>query len=242
MTIAVHIVHAGLGVGKWCFTAPAIRQHAEPLIDETLVPQCAECPHHTFHVGHIEGLVVVLEVNPTRLSSYVAFPLIRVTQHTGTTRSVELVDSKFGDTRMPRNTEFFFSFNLSGKPVAIPTESTLDTLATHCLVTRHSIFHISGEKVTVVWQTIGERGSVIEDKLVFTFETSFAGFDRCLEGPVSCPIVKYGLFQCRKVRLWFNVRVRHGFLFGYSSRLQRLRTTKEKSHHHDLDEQQRNQW
>jgi len=85
---------------------------------------------------------------------------------------------------MTRNAEFFFRLHFGRESVTIPPEPALDTFTTHCLVTRDRVFHISSEKVSVVWQTIGERGPVIEDKLVFTLDTRVVGFNRRLESAV----------------------------------------------------------
>ena len=94
LPVAVDVVHPGLGVAQRRLAPPAVRQHPEPLVDETLVVQGLEGPHDALHVGQIERLVVVGEVDPAGLPGDVALPVLGVLQHRRPARLVELVHAR----------------------------------------------------------------------------------------------------------------------------------------------------
>ena len=166
LTIAVDIVHARLGVAERSLATPAICQHAETFVDQTLVVQCAERPHHALHVRQVEGLVVVGKVDPARLTPHIALPLAGVAQHTGAADFVELVDAELGDLGVTADAQFFFGLNFGRKTVTVPPEATLNTMTAHRLITRHGIFHVAGEQVPVVRQAVGKGRAVVENELV----------------------------------------------------------------------------
>ena len=72
------IVHAQFVVAQWRLVSPAVGQNAVALIGKALVVELFECPNDAFHEGDIEGLVVILKVHPSRLTSDVFFPFLRV--------------------------------------------------------------------------------------------------------------------------------------------------------------------
>ena len=61
--------------------------------------------------------------------------------------------------------------------MSIPAETSLDTVALHGLETRHHVFGVTGKKVTIVRQAVGEGRAVVEHK----FFGVTAGIDGCLE-------------------------------------------------------------
>ena len=94
--------------------------------------------------------------------------------------------------------------------MTIPTEATLDALATHGLVARHCILHKPCEQVTVVRQPISERWTIIKDVLVFAVRTSFMLRNRRFKGFIVCPICECLAFKRRKLRLRLYRWIRHG--------------------------------
>ena len=66
--------------------------------------QSLERPHDTFHIGKVEGFIVIFEVDPTRLTIDIAFPFAGVTQNTRPAIVVELFNTEFGNFGMTRNT------------------------------------------------------------------------------------------------------------------------------------------
>ena len=103
LAIAIYIVHTCFCVGQRCLAAPAICQHAEALVNETLVPQCAKRPHDTFHVWRIKSFVIVVEVNPSCLTGDIPLPFVGVSKNTGATCIVELVNTEFSDCGVTSN-------------------------------------------------------------------------------------------------------------------------------------------
>ena len=60
-------------------------------------------PHHTFHEGDIQRLVVVFEIYPPRLSGDVFLPFIGVFQHRIFRRLVESGDTHLFDLALVGN-------------------------------------------------------------------------------------------------------------------------------------------
>src|SRR5256885_7400069 len=54
LTVAIDVVHLRLGIGERRLAPPAIPQHAEPLVDQILVPEGFERPHHALHITRSE--------------------------------------------------------------------------------------------------------------------------------------------------------------------------------------------
>lgn len=65
----------------------------------------------------------------------------------------------------PRNTELLFNLGLDGEAVTVPPEATRDVVAGHGLVASYDVLKGTGEDVTVVRKTGGERRPVVEDEL-----------------------------------------------------------------------------
>ena len=214
MTVLVDIIHTCFCIAERSLTTPAVSQHAETFIDETLIPQCAKRPHDAFHVGSVESFVVIREINPPCLTRDIPLPLIGVTQHTCTTCVVELVNTKCCDRGVTSNAEFFFCFHFSRQSVAVPTESTLYMTSSHCLVTRHSILDESCEQVTVMWQSICKRRAVIKNEFVVAIFASWTSSNTCSKGIVAFPPCKDPFFHRWEVRLRVNVGVCHAFRLG----------------------------
>ena len=201
LTVAVDVVHAGLGVAERRLAAPAVREHPEPLVDETLLPQGLERPHDALHVVEVEGLVVVVEVDPPGLTGDVALPVARVPQHARAAHVVELVDAEGGDRRVAGDAELALGFDLGGQAVAVPPEATLDASPTHRLVPRHGVLDEAGQQVPVVRQPVGERWPVVEHVLVAAVLAGGAQFDRRFERAIVGPPVEHGALDRRQDRV-----------------------------------------
>ena len=183
---AVRVVELRFLVAQGCLLVPGVRQHAIALIDEALVPEPLECPHHRLHEVDVEGLVIVVEVDPTSLTGDVVTPLTGVAQHGVATEVVELLDAHLLDLRLIGDPELTFGLEFCGQSVGVPAESPLDLLAAHRLVPRYQILHVTGQQVTVVGQAVGERRPVVEDELRSVGSIG----DGCGECVVVLPIVE----------------------------------------------------
>ena len=136
----VGVVHASFRIGQRCFKHPRIRQHAKTFVDESFVPQCFKRPHDTFHVRQIERLVVIVEIHPARLASYISPPITGVLQHRGVAVIVEFGDAKIGNSLATRDAELPFGLGFGRQTVAVPPESTLDAFAAHRAIPRDGVF------------------------------------------------------------------------------------------------------
>src|SRR6202011_168629 len=113
------------------------------------------------------------------------------------------VDSELGDRTPARHAELLLGLGLRGQAVAVPSEAPLHPLAAHGAVTGDDVFDVSGQKVTVVWQTVGERWTVIEDELVF----DRPALNRPAEGVCGGPGRQDLLLDLRESRRAWDVRV-----------------------------------
>ena len=80
--------------------------------------------------------------------------------------------------------------------MGVPTEATLDLVATLGLVAGDEVLGVAGEQVAVVGQAVGEGRAVVEDELVFAVFACGAVLDGCGEGAVLLPVVEDCLFEC----------------------------------------------
>ena len=208
LAVLVDVVHPRLGVGERGLAAPAVGQHAEALVDQPLVEQGLERPHHALHVGRVERLVVVLEVHPAGLAGDIAVPVVGEPQHAGATGVVELVQPELDDLRVAADAEFLLHHRLGGKAVAVPPEPAVHLLAAHGAVAGHGVLHEAGEEVPVVGQAVGEGRAVVEDVLV----GAVAGVDRGRERPVGVPVGEDLALESGERRLRRHIGVGHWLL------------------------------
>ena len=182
------VVHLELVVAQGGAVVPAVGQDAVALVGQSLVPQLLEGPEHRLHVVGIEGLVVVVEVDPARLAGDVVLPLLGVAQDGGAALLVELLDADAagaGDLGDVVDAEQALGLELGGQAVGVPAEAALDALAALGLIAPHCVLDVSGQQVAVVGQAVGEGRTVVEDELVAGFA---AVVDGSLEGTVGLPV------------------------------------------------------
>ena len=159
------VVHPQLVVRQRGLVVPAVRQHPEALVGEPLVVQALERPDDALHVGRVERLVVVLEVDPARLAGDVLLPLLRVAQHRLAGLRVEGADAHLLDLLLLGDAQLAHRLELGGQPVGVPAEAAVHLLAAHRLVAREEVLRVAGEQVAVVRQAVRERRAVVEDPL-----------------------------------------------------------------------------
>ena len=167
---------------------PAVGQDAVALVGQTLVPQLLEGPQHRLHVVGVEGLVVVVEVDPAGLAGDVVLPLLGVAQDGATALLVELLDADAagaGDLGDVVDAEQALGLELGGQAVGVPAEAALDALAALGLVAPDGVLDVAGQQVAVVGQAVGEGRAVVEDELVAGLG---AVVDGGLEGAVGLPV------------------------------------------------------
>ena len=190
------VVHAQLVVRQRSLIPPAVGQHAVPLVGEALVPELLERPEHRLHVARVERLVAAFEVDPARLAGDVVLPLLRVLEHRLAGLRVEGSDPHLLDLALLGDAELLHGLELSGKAVRVPAEDAVDFLAPHRLEAREEVLRVSGQQVSVVRQSVGERRAVVEDPLL----GAVALRDRRAEGVVARPEVEHVALDRGKAR------------------------------------------
>ena len=206
------IIDARLEVADGRLHRPRVRHHALPFVDEALVEQRLEGPHHALHVGEVHGLVVAVEVDPARLTRDVVAPLARVAQHALPARIVVLVDAELEDLLLAADLELLLGLHLGRQAVAVPTKAALHAATAHRLVARHDVLHEARQQVPVVRQAVGERRAVVEHELV---AARLPLVDRLLERAVLLPALQDLFLDRGEVRL----RLDHGVLRLLARRL-----------------------
>ena len=159
------VVHPELVVRQRRLVAPAVGQHAVALVGEALPVQLLERPDHRLHVGDVERLVVVVEVDPARLTGDVLLPLLRVAQHGLLGRLVEGGDAHLLDLALVGQAELPLRLELGREAVGVPAEAAVHLLAAHGLEAREDVLGVAGQQVTVVREAVGERRPVVEHPL-----------------------------------------------------------------------------
>ena len=195
----VGVVHLGLGGRQRRLATRAVPEHAVALVDQALVPQRLEGPHDGLHVVQVEGLVVVVEVDPAGLPGDVLLPLVGVPQDRFAAGVVERLDAHPDDLGLVLDAELAFGLDLGRQPVGVPAEPSLDPMTAHGLVARHDVLDVAGQQVAVVRQAVGERRTVVEDVLVGAVLPGRACVDRCLERLVLGPVGQDLLFDGGKI-------------------------------------------
>ena len=203
-------VHPQLVVGQWRLVAPAVRQHPVALVGQALVVELLEPPDDRLHVGQVERLVVVVEVDPTRLARDVRLPLVGVLQHRGPAHLVERGDAHLVDLGLVGDPQYPFGLELGRQTVGVPAEPALDAAPPLRLVAPHEVLRVSGQQVAVVRHAVGERRPVVEDELVGTVDARGALVDRRLKGVGGCPVGQHVPLERGQVRGGRHRRVAGG--------------------------------
>ena len=209
--ILIHIIiHLELVVAQGSAVMPAVRQNAIALVGKALVIKLLKCPQDRFRVGHIQGLVVVIEIDPTGLASNVLFPFLGVAKHRGAAGRVEGLDANsagtrdFGDVFNPQLT---LRFKLCGQTVGIPAETALNVVSEHGLVTTDDVLDVAGQKVTVVREAVCKRRAVVEHEFVLTTFTGGTAGNGFTEGVISGPESQGLSFHLREGRAWIHLLI-----------------------------------
>ena len=179
------VVHAQFVVRQRGLVVPAVRQHPVALVGQPLVPQLLEHPDHRLHEAEIQRLVVVVEVDPARLTGDVRAPFVGVLQHRGAAGVVELLDAHLFDLGLVGDAELALHLEFGGQSVRVPAEPALDLVAAHGAVPRHDVLDVSGEQMPVVRQPVGERRPVVEHVLRRTVAALDAGAEGVVVDPSS---------------------------------------------------------
>ena len=168
------------------------------MVGQALIVELLERPDHGLGVGHVERLVVVLEVHPACLAGDVLFPFLRVAQDGGAAGSVERLDADAtlaGDLGDVFDAELALRLELCGQAVRVPAEAALDAVALHGLVAAHDVLDVAGQEVTVVGQAVGERRAIVEHELVGAILAGVAHLNGLAEGVVAGPERQGALFH-----------------------------------------------
>ena len=210
-TILIHIVvHLELMVAQRSAVMPAVRKNAVALIGKALVVELLECPQDRFRVGHIQGLVVVIEVHPTGLTSNVLFPFLGVAKHGGAAGRVEGLDTDSAGTRNLGDvfdSQLTLCFKFCGKTMGIPAETALNVVSEHRLVTTDNVLDVASQQVTVVREAVCKRRAVVEHEFVLTALTGGTASNGFTEGVISGPESQGLSFHLREGRAWIHLLI-----------------------------------
>ena len=158
--------------------------------------QPLERPHHRLHEVDVQGLVVVVEVHPACLPGHIVAPFAGVAQHRVATEGVEFLHAHRLDLGLVGDAELAFGLEFGGQAVGVPAEAAFHPLAAHGLVTRHHVFDVAGQQMTVVRQAVGERWAVVEDEL----RAAGPVLDGGGKGVVGVPVAQHVLLDVRERR------------------------------------------
>ena len=189
---------------------PAVRQHAVPLVGKALVIKLLECPQDRFRVGHIQGLVVVIKIDPTSLASNVLFPFLGVAKHGRTASCIEGLDTDSTGSRDLGDvfdSQLTLRFKFCGKTVGIPAETALNVVSEHGLVATDNVLDVAGQKVTVVREAVCKRRAVVEHEFVLTALTGGTASNGFTEGVISGPESQGLSFHLREGRAWIHLLI-----------------------------------
>ena len=192
------VVHLQLVGRQRRLVVPAVGQHAETLVDEALVVEGLEGPDDGLHVGGVQRLVVVVEVDPARLAGHVVLPFAGVLQDTGAGGVVEGADADAPltlDLGLVGDPQCAFGLEFGGQPVGVPAEATFDVVTEHRLVAPDDVLDVAGEEVAVVGQAVGEGRAVVEDELIVAVAPRGTFLHGPAEGVVGVPVGQGRLFH-----------------------------------------------
>jgi len=177
----VLVVETRFEVGEWGSATSGVGHDLESLVYQLFIVEFFEDPPDGLHEGEIEGLVVVLEVDPTTQASDHVLPFARVLHDYGATLSIVGRDAHLQNIFSGLDSEFFVDLKLDGKSVSVPTKSSSDVMASLMSVTRDRILisrlrsssvetcfekrtYLDGSSkdVAVVRQTGGEGRTIVE--------------------------------------------------------------------------------
>ena len=79
---------------------------------------------------------------------------------------IELGEAHLVDLGLVLDAELLLRFEFGRQTMAVPPEPPFDLLAAHGLKPRDEVLDVSGQQVTVVREAVGERRTVVEDKLL----------------------------------------------------------------------------
>ena len=177
LLVGVHVaVHAQLMCRERGFILWAVWQDAVAFVDEALVVQLLEGPDDGLHVADVHRLVATVEINPAGLAVDVFFPFARVLHHGATACVIKGCQAELVDLVLVGEAELFLGFQFCWQAVSIPAEDALHAAAFHGLVAWDDVLRVAGQKVTVMWQAIGEWRAVEEHVLIVGFLTRWVDF------------------------------------------------------------------
>src|SRR5205823_4588535 len=104
---------------------PAVGQHAIALVQEALLVQLFERPHHRLHEPEVHGLVAVRHVDPARLAADVAGPRVARRADDAAAVIVEAINPEFLDGDAAGDAQLLLGLHLDGQAVTIPSEASL---------------------------------------------------------------------------------------------------------------------
>ncbi|CAB4577460.1 unannotated protein [freshwater metagenome] len=189
-------------IAQWRLVSPAVGQHSVALIGKALVVELLEGPDDAFHEGDVQSLVVVLKINPARLTRDVFFPLLRIPKNRIFGGLVEGRNPHCLNLTFIRDAELPFCLELRGEAVSVPSKPAMDLLAAHRVKPGEDVLGVTGQEVTIVRQSIGKGWAVIEDPLFATL----AVINRPLEGVMGGPVGEHLVLECWKRRAWLDAR------------------------------------
>ena len=139
--------------------------HLESQIHVSLFKQLPKHPPHGLHELRVQGLVIVVKINPAAHARDGLLPLLAIAHDNAAALLVIVADAHGEHVILGADAELLVDLVLDGQAMAVPAEAARDVVAGGGLVARDDVLDGAGEDVAVVRQARGERRAVVEDVL-----------------------------------------------------------------------------
>eukprot|EP00755_Sulcionema_specki_P034019 Sspe_Gene.2323::Locus_767_Transcript_1_1_Confidence_1.000_Length_3836::g.2323::m.2323 len=190
------VVLLGLEVGEHSGAPDGVGHNLVPPVDQSLVPQLPEDPPHGLHVLKVHRFVVVLEVDPPTKAGDDDLPRIGVFHDDASAPLIVLRDPDTCHVVAGLDPVLLLDLEFDGKPVAVPTEATLNVVTRLMRVPTNNILDGPGEHVAVVGKPGSERRPVVEGEPL----PPLRFLQRSAEGVDLLPVLCDGLLILREGR------------------------------------------
>mmetsp|Transcript_8919 Transcript_8919/g.16577 ORF Transcript_8919/g.16577 Transcript_8919/m.16577 type:complete len:291 (-) Transcript_8919:137-1009(-) len=131
-------------------TSSRVWHDFETFVYQIFLEELLEDPPHTFHKRRVEGLVVVLEVNPPAQPHNGVFPLLRIPHNNASALLVVRAYAKLEDVVLALYAELLIYLVLDRKAVAVPAETSRHVVALAACVTGDDVLDSAGKDMSVV--------------------------------------------------------------------------------------------
>ena len=110
--VDISVILASLKVRKRGKTTSRVRHDSQPPVYQSLLVHLAESPPNRFHEARVEGLIIVVEIDPSAHSLHGRPPFPRISHDDATALSVVFVDPHTHDVLSTGDLESFVNLVL----------------------------------------------------------------------------------------------------------------------------------